>query len=67
MAYRDLGSFVESLKREGELIEIEEEISPRFEASAILKKLGQAQNPAVLFRNVAGYGMPVVGNLFGSR
>ncbi|MFH0812711.1 MAG: UbiD family decarboxylase, partial [Pseudomonadota bacterium] len=34
---------------------------------AVLRRLGQSENPAVVFQNLSGYSIPVVGNLFGSR
>ncbi len=67
MPYRDLWAFIDYLDKEGELIRIKEELSPRFEISAILRELGQKESPAALFQKVNGYSIPVIGNLFGSR
>ncbi|WP_435549786.1 UbiD family decarboxylase [Desulfobacterium sp. N47] len=67
MGYRDLRDFLQRLKQEGELIEIEEELDPKYEVTAILEKLGKQESPAVLFKNVKGYNIPVAGNLLGSR
>jgi 2,5-furandicarboxylate decarboxylase 1 len=67
MAYKDLKAFLKQLEENDELIKIEEEVLPKFEAAAVLKQLGQSENPAVLFKNISGYSTPVAGNLFGSR
>ncbi len=44
---------------EGELVEVEEELSPEFEIPAVLQELDRP----VLFDNVKGHDVPVVGNL----
>ncbi len=62
MGYRDLREFLQRLKQEGELIEIEEELDPKYEVTAILEKLGGQESPAVLFKNVKGYNIPVAVN-----
>ncbi len=67
MGFHDLKDFLQRLKEEGELIEIEEELDPRYEIAAVLVKLGQQESPAALFKRVKGYDMPVAGNLLGSR
>lgn len=67
MSYQDLKVFLQRLKQEGELIEIEEELDPKYEIAALLEKLGQQESPAALFKRVKGYNIPVVGNLLGSR
>ena len=67
MGYKDLKSFLRKLDEQDELIKIGEEVNPKFEAAAVLKQVGQSENPAIVFQNVTGYSFPVVGNLFGSR
>ena len=67
MAYKDLSTFLQQLEKEREMVQIDEEVSPVFEAAAILKQLGQTESPAVLFKNISGYATPVAGNVFGTR
>lgn len=67
MAYADLWQFVERLRREGELWEVDEELDPRFEIPALLREVGTREGPAVLVRRPKGYEIPVVGNLLGSQ
>ncbi|TDA67184.1 MAG: UbiD family decarboxylase [Clostridia bacterium] len=66
MAFADLRDFLRFLEDAGELIRIEDEVDSRFEVSAVLKRVGQAGGPAVMFTGVKGYDVPVMGNLFGS-
>ncbi|MBE2277223.1 MAG: UbiD family decarboxylase [Rhodobacteraceae bacterium] len=56
---------LEQLAAAGDLHEVSRPVDRRFEISALLKL--RDQGPAQLFRNVAGAGMPVVGNLLNSR
>ena len=69
MAYQDLRGFLKRLEEvEGELVRITEELSPRLEMSAVLKRAGAGEGPVVLFEKVAGYpGVSVVGNVLGTR
>ena len=67
MAYADLREFVECLRREGELLEVKEELDTKFEIPALLREVGVSEGPALLVDHPKGYEMPVVGNLLGSR
>ena len=69
MEQKDLRSYLQLLKEQGELVEVEEEIDPRFEITALLKEvLGEQSGPAVLFKNIRGYpGKNLTGNLLASR
>lgn len=63
-----LNDFIDSLKQEGDLLEVSEEVSPRFEIAAILGELGEREGPAALFHHVAGFpGSSVAGNILGTR
>jgi 2,5-furandicarboxylate decarboxylase 1 len=64
MQYEGLRGFLDLLHAKGELLRIKEEVEREFEISAIIKRAGSW---AVLFERVKGYGIPVVGNVFGSR
>lgn len=66
MAYRDLRDFLQAIEQEGELLKVNQELSPRFELSAALKLNNDGK--AVQFDNVTGYpGKKVVGNVLGTR
>lgn len=68
MAHKDLKSFVDLLKQEGELKEITLEVDPELEISAITDRVVKQGGPALLFTNVKGYpDIPVLINTFGSR
>lgn len=66
--YDDLNGFLDGLKEDNDLVEIDEEVSPRFEVGAILRELGERDGPAALFKNVAGFpDKAIVGNVLGHR
>ncbi len=67
MAFQDLRAFLESLEQRGQLIHVDERLSPRYEIGAALRELGQTDERAVLFEKVDGYPIPIVGNLLGSE
>ncbi len=66
MAIDDLRQFLDVLRREGELVEIEEAVDPELEISEITDRVSKAHGPALLFRNPVGSDMPVIINQFGS-
>lgn len=69
MAYKDLRDFVEKLKAEGELIEINAQVSAELEITEITDRASKNQgieNKALLFNNVEGSEIPVLTNAFGS-
>lgn len=66
MAIEDLGGFVDVLERHGELRRVATEVSPDLEIAEILRRTMYGNGPAVLFENVRGSEMPVLGNAFGS-
>ena len=60
MAYKDLNEFVEILRNEGQLKEIDIEVDPELEISAITDRVVKQGGPALLFTNVKGHpGVPV--------
>ncbi len=67
MPYADLQAFVERLRREGELAEIHDEVSPDLEVAAIADRVVRKGGPALLFTRVRGGSMPLAINLFGSE
>ncbi|MDR1968450.1 MAG: UbiD family decarboxylase, partial [Burkholderiaceae bacterium] len=66
MAYADLREFMAQLERDGELRRIAAPISTHLEMTALCDRVLRAQGPALLFEQVQGHGMPVLGNLFGT-
>ncbi|MDD3853779.1 MAG: UbiD family decarboxylase [Syntrophomonadaceae bacterium] len=65
--FKNLRDFLSYLENAGDLQKIEEELSPRHEIQAVMKYMDKGDGPAVLFPNVKGYQIPVVGNLLGRR
>src|SRR5581483_1011786 len=65
----DLRQFLDVLEREGELKQISAPVDPKHELGAICKILNERPgSPAVLFENVKGSKIPVVGQLlFGEK
>ena len=61
--FRDLRGFLAALDGSGELIHLDMELSPRFEIAAAIKHLAQHKGKAILCEKVAGYDIPVIGNL----
>ena len=66
MKYRDLRDFVTQLEQRGELKRITVEVAPRLEMTEICDRVLRAGGPALLFERPAGFGMPVLANLFGT-
>lgn len=66
MKYRDLREFINNLEQLGELRRINVPISPHLEMTSFCDKVLKNAGPAILFNQVPGYQMPVLGNLFGS-
>ena len=65
-APRNLGQFLELLRAEGELVEVDASVSPDLEIAEVHRRVIAAEGPALLFRNVEGAAFPLVTNLFGT-
>src|ERR671927_1009539 len=66
---RDLRGFLDFLCQHhpDQVMHVEREVDPRFEATALLARLEQqGRYPVVIFRNVRGSRMPVVTNVHAS-
>ena len=61
-----LRAFLDVLRREGELVEIDAQVDPDLEAAEVHRRVIASGGPAVLFKNVKGAEWPVVTNLFGT-
>src|SRR5947208_11209820 len=65
--HKNLRSFLDTLRKENELIEITAEVDPYLELAEIHRRVIAEQGRAVFFRNVKGSQFPVVTNLFGTN
>jgi 2,5-furandicarboxylate decarboxylase 1 len=65
--WKDLAGFLDTLEGEGELKRIAAEVDPELEIGAICRKLNVLKGPAVLFTNVKGSGIPVIGQLLATN
>lgn len=66
MKYSDLRDFIAQLELAGQLRRVRTIVSPRLEMTEICDRVLRAGGPAVLFEQVAGHSMCVLGNLFGT-
>ncbi len=66
-SFDDLREFMGLLEKENQLVRVTREVDPVLEINAIVDRLARKQGPAVLFENVKGSTLPVLGNLFGSH
>jgi 4-hydroxy-3-polyprenylbenzoate decarboxylase len=65
--FEDLRGYVESLEKIDQLKRITTRVSVDLEIAEILRRvMYKNEGPAVLFENVEGYKIPVLGNAFGS-
>ena len=62
----DLPAFLQTLKKESELLEIDAQVDPYLEIAEIHRRVIEQGGPALLFTNVANSQFPVVTNLFGT-
>jgi len=64
--HTNLRSFLEQLRRSGQLVEVDAPVDPYLELAEIHRRVIDEQGPALLFTNVKGKDFPVVTNLFGT-
>ena len=64
--HKNLRFFIEKLRREDELLEIDAEVDPYLEIAEIHRRVIENQGRALFFKNVKGSSFPVVTNLFGT-
>ncbi|MGW8288043.1 MAG: UbiD family decarboxylase [Desulfobulbales bacterium] len=62
----DLPAFLQILKRESELLEVDTQVDPYLEIAEIHRRVIARGGPALLFTNVVNSEFPVVTNLFGT-
>ena len=65
--HKNLRSFIDSLRRENEIVEVAAEVDPYLEIAEIHRRVIDEKGKALLFTNVKGSTFPVVTNLFGTR
>ena len=67
MPFESLGEYLEAIEKAGQLKRVKAAVSPHLEIAEIMRRLMySADSPAVLFENVEGSKMKVLGNAFGS-
>src|SRR6187455_3295303 len=64
---RDIPSFLDRLRAEGDLVEIDAPCDPNLEIAEIHRRVIAAGGPALLFKRPIGSDVPVVTNLFGTK
>lgn len=64
--HRNLRSFMDTLRREQDLVEITAEVDPYLELAEIHRRVIAEGGPALLFTNVKGSRYPVFSNMFGT-
>ena len=64
--HKNLRSFIDELRRENELVEIDAPVDPYLEIAEIHRRVIDEQGKALFFKNVKGAKYPVVTNLFGT-
>ena len=67
MPFNDLREFITFLESERELIRTQKPVDVKYEISAYIRKTSDEQGPALLFDNVKGFDMPVLGGVFATR
>lgn len=65
-AYTDIQSYLDELRREKDLVQVEAEVSSDLELAEIHRRVIAAGGPALLFKHVSGGDFPVATNLFGT-
>lgn len=65
MSFADLRTYLHWLEERGEVVRIKESVSTRFDIARYEEQYDGKKT--VLFENVAGFDMPVVGNILNSR
>ena len=67
MPFESLGEYIDALENAGELKRVKAKVSPNLEVAEIMRRLMyKGDRPAVLFENVEGSTMEILGNAFGT-
>ncbi len=66
-AWCDLSQFTDALATSGQLKPVSQAVSSHLQVTALCHRSLVNDGPALLFNNVQGFEMPVLGNLFGNQ
>jgi len=66
-AWGDLRQFANALAGAGQLKTVSQAVSPKLQITELCHRSLVNDGPALLFENLEGYEMPVLGNLFGAQ
>ena len=66
MPIEDTHEFITELEKNGELKRVKTQVDSNLEIAEILRREMYSNGSAILFENVKGYDIPVLGNAFGS-
>jgi len=66
VSFPDLRTFLDQLRRDGDLVTVESAVDPHLEVAEIHRRVVAGGGPALLFTNVRGSGFRLVTNLFGT-
>ena len=66
MPIEDIHQLISELEKHGELKRVKVEVDSELEIAEIMRREMYSDGPAILFENVKGFDMPVLGNAFGS-
>lgn len=67
MAFRDLRAFIAALENAGELFRVRKQADPKYEMAAVMERTIAEHGPILLFENVEGSEIPLLGNPFLTR
>lgn len=65
-AFEDFRDFLAALRAQGELIEVDRPVAPKFDVAKAMRKSAAIAGPAVVFKN-NGTNFPLVGGVYNSR
>ena len=66
MPIEDIHELIDVFEKNGEIKKISTEVNSELEVAEILRRTMYDNGPALLFKNVKGFDMPILGNAFGS-
>ncbi len=62
----DLRSFIRQLEDRRDLVRVKREVDPRFEAAAVISRIGKDLDKGTLLEAIKGHNIPIAGQLLGS-
>ena len=66
-SFNSIREFIDFLEEKEDLVRVKKEVDPDLEINAIIDRLARTDGPAVLFENVKGSTMPVLGNIYSAQ